>query len=61
MSFVSRRPKVILCINKALGFGINNALNDLLRLGRSHQITDWAKAWVISLACTKLKDHGYAT
>ena len=54
------RPTVMLCINKALGFGIYNALNDLLRTGRSRQITDDAKAWVISLACTKPKDHGYA-
>ncbi len=54
------RPTVMLCINKALGFGIYNALNDLPRQGRSRQITDDAKTWVISLACTKPKDHGYA-
>jgi len=54
------RPTVMLCINKALGFGIYNALNDLPRKGRSRQITDDAKAWVISLACTKPKDYGYA-
>ena len=54
------RPTVMLCIHKALGFGINNALNDLPRQGRPQQIPDEAKAWVISLACTKPKHHGYA-
>jgi len=54
------RPTVMLCINKALGFGIYNALNDFPRQGRPQQITDDAKAWVTSLACTKPKTCGYA-
>lgn len=54
------RPTVMLCINKALEFGIYNALNDLPRKERPAFFTSDAKTWVISLACTKPKDYGYA-
>lgn len=54
------RPTVDLCINKALSFGIETALNDFKGRGRKPQIADDAKVWVISLACTKPKDYGYA-
>jgi len=40
--------------------GLQAALNDLARPGRPATIGDDAKAWVISVACTKPKDLGHA-
>jgi hypothetical protein len=54
------RPLVERCIDKALGYGVMEALKDLPRPGRKPSITDDAKAWVVSLACTAPKDIGYA-
>ncbi len=54
------RPLVERCIDKAFGYGIMDALNDLPRSGRKPILTDDAKAWVINLACTAPKDLGYA-
>lgn len=54
------RPLVERCIDKAAGYGILEALNDLPRPGRRPLITDDAKAWVINLACTPPKELGYA-
>lgn len=54
------RPLVERCIDKASGYGILEALNDLPRPGRRPLITDDAKAWVINLACTPPKELGYA-
>lgn len=53
------RQNVILCMKKALSFGINQALDDLPRSGRPPDITPEARAWIISLACMKPKDLGY--
>lgn len=53
------RQNVILCMKKALNFGINQALDDLPRSGRPPEITPEARAWIISLACMKPKDLGY--
>lgn len=54
------RPTVDLCINKALSGGARVALRDLKRSGRPNIITADDKAWVISLACAKPVDYGYA-
>ena len=54
------RPVVERCVDKALGGGIEVALADLPRAGRPPSITPEAKSWVVSLACMKPKDLGYA-
>lgn len=56
----TNRPKVERCIDKALQFGIDRALEDLPGRGRSAVITPEARAWVVSLACMKPKDLGYS-
>lgn len=48
------------CIQKALAYGWRRALDDLPRAGRSRRITPEARAWIISLACQKPKDVGWA-
>jgi len=55
------RPVIERCIDKALSGGIETALRDLPRSGRPPFITDDDKAWVINIACTKPKDHGFAS
>ncbi len=54
------RPSVYKCINKALAMGLDAALKDKYHRPKEPVITEEAKAWVINLACTKPKDHGYA-
>lgn len=54
------RPSIYKCIDKALAAGVQTALKDKYHRPRDPSITEEAKAWVISLACTKPKDHGYA-
>jgi len=54
------RPLVERCIDKAVGYGIMDALNDFPRSGRKPSITDDAKAWVINLACTAPRELGFA-
>ena len=56
----TNRPKVERCIDKALQFGVERALDDLPGRGRHAVITSEARAWVISLACRKPKDLGYS-
>lgn len=56
----TNRPKVERCIDKALQFGVERALDDLPGRGRHAVITSEARAWVISLACSKPKDLGYS-
>jgi transposase len=46
------------CVNKALGLGVENALNDLPRSGKTAVITRDAVAWLDSIACRKPKDFG---
>ena len=48
------------CVKKALEFGPQVALDDLPRAGRPPRITPEARAWIISLACQKPKDLGWA-
>jgi transposase len=45
-------------INKALEFGAIASLDDLHRSGRPPVITDEAKSWIISTACSKPKELG---
>lgn len=53
-------PTVLLCIQKAREFGIHAALDDLKRSGKPPQLTQEAKAWILSLACQKPKDLGFS-
>lgn len=55
----TNRQKVIRCINKALAYGIEEAIDDLPRSGKPPDITGEARAWIISIACKKPKDVGY--
>jgi len=57
----TNRPRVERTVQKALEYGARAALRDLPRRGRSPSISTEAKAWLISLACTKPKDLGYAS
>lgn len=47
------------CIERALAFGPLAALDDRPRPGKEPKITPEAKAWLVSLACDKAKEHGY--
>jgi len=57
---ITNRPKVERCISKALACGVEVALNDLPRKGKTPTITPEAKAWAVSIACQKPKELGYA-
>ncbi len=48
------------CIDRYLSSGIDLAIFDNERSGHPTEITDDAKSWIISLACQKLCDLGYA-
>ena len=54
------RPTIYKCIDKALAAGIETGLKDKYHSPRQPIITEEAKAWVVNLACTKPKEHGYA-
>ena len=54
------RPSIYKCIDKALSSGMEAGLKDKYHRAKAPVITDEAKLWVINLACTKPKDHGYA-
>lgn len=56
----TNRPLVERCIDKAQAFGPMEALEDLPRKGRNQTITDDAKSWVLSIACQRPADLGYA-
>jgi transposase len=47
------------CLGRAVHFGAMAALDDSPRPGKAPEITDAAKAWLVSLACQKAKDLGY--
>ncbi len=53
------RPTIYKCIDKALAKGVEAGLRDAYH-GTESVISDDAKAWVISVACTKPKEHGLA-
>jgi transposase len=47
------------CVERAAAYGPLAALDDRARPGKEPTITPEAKAWLVSLACDKAKDHGY--
>ena len=59
-SLGTNRPRVERCVGKALDLGVTQALSDLPGRGRRPALTAEARAWVVSLACQKPKDLGYA-
>lgn len=54
------RPMIYKCIDKALAAGVRAGLKDTYHRPHPPEITDEAKAWVVSLACTKPVAHGLA-
>ena len=54
------RPMIYKCIDKALAAGVQMGLKDKYHRPHEPEISDEAKAWVVSLACTKPKDYGLA-
>lgn len=54
------RPTIYKCIEKAITMGAEAGLKDLYHRPKEPVITEEAKIWVINIACTKPKDHGYA-
>ena len=56
----TNRPKVERCVDKALSIGAVAALDDLPGRGRKREITEEARAWLVSLACRKPKELGCA-
>jgi transposase len=57
----TNRPKIERCVNKALNFGIETALEDLPRKGKPQTIDMNARTWFLSLACIKPKELGFAS
>ena len=47
------------CVERAVAEGALAALDERPRPGKEPVITPEAKAWLVSLACDKAKDHGY--
>jgi transposase len=47
------------CVERAVAYGPLAALDDRPRPGKEPRITPEAKAWLVSLACDKAKEHGY--
>src|SRR3979411_1337122 len=47
------------CVERALAYGPLAAIEDRPRPGKEPTITLEAKAWLVSLACDKAKEHGY--
>jgi transposase len=54
------RPTIYKCIKKALAAGAGVGLKDHYHRPYAPEISDDAKAWVVSLACRKPKDLGLA-
>lgn len=54
------RPMIYRCVDKALAAGVQMGLKDKYHRPHEPEISDDAKAWVVSIACTKPKDHGFA-
>ncbi len=59
-SLGTTRPLVYRSVDKALAFGPLASLDDMKRSGRTRVIDDAAKSWVISLACQRPTELGYA-
>lgn len=51
---------VRLCLQKYAEGGVQDALSDRPRKGRSAEITDDAVAWILNIACQRPADLGYA-
>jgi transposase len=47
------------CVERAVAYGALAALDDRPRPGKAPVITPEAKAWLVSLACDKAREHGY--
>jgi transposase len=47
------------CVERAAAYGALAALDDRPRPGKEPTITPEAKAWLVSLACDKAREHGY--
>ena len=58
--FKTNRPKVDRTIDRALQVGSLPSLDDFPRKGKPAKIPTEARAWVLSLACQKPKELGYA-
>jgi transposase len=59
MTHVSR-PTIYKWMEKSLAMGIEEGLKDKYHRPKQPVITEEAKAWVISIACQKPKEFGYA-
>lgn len=55
------RPMIYKCIDKALAAGVQAGLKDAYHRPHAPEISDDAKAWVVSVACTKPKELGLAS
>ena len=54
------RPTIYKCIDKALAAGVRMGLKDAYHRPHEPEISNEARAWVASIACTKPKDNGLA-
>lgn len=54
------RPMIYKCIDKALAAGVQQGLKDTYHRPHEPEITEEAKAWVVSVACVKPKELGLA-
>lgn len=54
------RPMIYRCVDKALAAGVQMGLKDKYHRPHEPEIGDEAKAWVVSVACTKPKAQGLA-
>ena len=54
------RPAIYKCIDKALAAGVQSGLKDAYHRPHEPEISDEARAWVVSIACTKPAEHGLA-
>ena len=54
------RPTIYKWMEKSLAMGIEEGVKDKYHRPRQPVITEEAKAWVLSIACQKPKDLGYA-
>jgi len=57
----TNRPKIERTVDRAIGYGVLTSLNDLPRKGATPKITNEARAWFLSIACTKPKNLGMAS
>ena len=54
------RPMIYKCIDKALAAGVQAGLKDAYHRPHAPEITEDAKAWVVSIACAQPKELGLA-